>query len=474
MFRTLRNRLIASHMLPLIVILPILGIILTYILETRYLLPQIAQDLTSTAQLLAKATASQPEVWLSPNYAQSILEDTVPLASAQVMLLTPDSRLIASSLKIGPDRVGARLDFPNMGDVLDGKTVRIVHYSPRQNEEAVDIFAPAVTSSGQIVGIVRLTYRAAIFYEEFGQFRALIAAALLVALLFGAALGYVLAMNISQPIQQVTRLIYRVAQGELREPQLEYGPEEIRLLLRATNFLVERLNNLEHSRRQLLANLVHELGRPLGALRSAIHAITNGAGRDPQLLDDLARGMDAETIHLQRLLEDLAHLHDQSLGLMELNLIRLPLSDWLPGILPPWKQAAEEKRQHWVEKIPIDLPHIQADPNRLAQVVGNLLSNAIKYTPVGGTITIAAGTDEDTLWIRVSDSGAGIAVEEQAKIFNPYYRAQKNRRLPQGMGLGLSIARDLVSAHDGRLELDSTPGLGSHFTVRLPRQPNRA
>src|SRR5512138_886369 len=94
---SLRDRLILSHVLPLLIILPIMGLALAYILETRYLLPQVADDLISSAALLARFSANQPEVWLSPEYAQAMLENTALQSSAQVMLLTPDGRLLAAS-----------------------------------------------------------------------------------------------------------------------------------------------------------------------------------------------------------------------------------------------------------------------------------------------------------------------------------------------------------------------------------------
>jgi two-component system phosphate regulon sensor histidine kinase PhoR len=97
-----------------------------------------------------------------------------------------------------------------------------------------------------------------------------------------------------------------------------------------------------------------------------------------------------------------------------------------------------------------------------------LLSNAIKYTPSGGRVSVGAGAEEDALWIRVSDTGSGIKAEDQARIFEPLYRAQADRRFPQGMGLGLSIAHDLVAAHGGRLEVESTVGEGSEFTIWVP------
>jgi signal transduction histidine kinase len=138
----------------------------------------------------------------------------------------------------------------------------------------------------------------------------------------------------------------------------------------------------------------------------------------------------------------------------------------------PWREAALDKGLGWQASIPKDLSTLEIDPDRLAQVVGNLLSNAVKYTPSGGTVTVTAGTAVDEgVWIRVSDSGPGIDPEEQERIFEPFHRSQRGRRFPQGMGLGLTIARDLVVAHGGRLEVESEPGQGSHFTVRLPAKP---
>ena len=134
----------------------------------------------------------------------------------------------------------------------------------------------------------------------------------------------------------------------------------------------------------------------------------------------------------------------------------------------PWEQAAQEKRLAWMEDIPPDLPTVQADPVRLAQVVGNLLSNAVKYTPSGKSVTVSAGATQTEAWIKVSDTGPGIHPEEQEKIFTPFYRGDQDRRIKQGMGLGLSIARDLAQAHGGRITLNSTPGLGSEFTVYIP------
>jgi signal transduction histidine kinase len=109
------------------------------------------------------------------------------------------------------------------------------------------------------------------------------------------------------------------------------------------------------------------------------------------------------------------------------------------------------------------------DPDRIGQVAGNLLSNAIRYTPAGGSVTVRAGQDSGAFWFQVEDSGIGIPAAEQESVFQPFFRSAGHTRFPQGMGLGLHIAREIVAAHGGSLTLSSRPGEGTTFTVRLPR-----
>ena len=205
-----------------------------------------------------------------------------------------------------------------------------------------------------------------------------------------------------------------------------------------------------------------------------IEALSHGANRDPQFYQELLEGMDQETARLQRLLEDLSHLHEQALGVLELDRQTLDLNTWLAETLIPWQQAALNKRLHWNIHVPTSLPVVQADPLRLGQIIGNLVSNAIKYTPGGGAVTVEAGEDGAYVWIRISDTGPGIPAADQEKMFEPFVRGGQGKRFPQGLGLGLSIARELVEAHGGRLELESEAGFGSKFTVRLPLNPARS
>lgn len=466
---TLRNRLIFSHILPILIVIPLAGFALFYLIETRFLLPNLAQNMTEDARYLAEISRADFELFGNPIFAANMLDRVRLDPAIQMMFLNSDGELLYSTSRDDSDLLGQQLEINGLDQALKGEELVQTNYSMwRLRGALIDVLTPVLDDNDQVIGLVRVSYQSAALFDLLSKLRGLIIWVLVLGLGLGALLGLGLALNLSRPIQRVTHAMYDLAQGKTSEPLSIQGPQEIRELAAAVNYLVDRLRNLESARRQLLANLVHELGRPLGALRSAIQAIGRGAGQDPQLLSDLAIGMDGEAERMQNILEELAHLHDQVLGSLELHFEPLELSGWLPRTLLPWRQAAQEKRLEWEESIPPDLPPVSADPDRLAQIIGNLASNAVRYTPAGGRVSVLAGADERGVWVKVSDSGPGISLEDQPRVFVPFYRGDQGRRIKQGMGLGLSIADDLAKAHGGRIELESVPGTGSQFTLWLP------
>lgn len=462
MFRSLRNRLIFSHILPSLVIIPFMGIAMIYLLETRLLLPQIYTNLSDDATLIAEITNTIPEIWQNPITAQIFVKGADPYLGGRLTLLDPYGRVLASSELVDQATPGQIVELPDLHPAVQGEVINL------QKGPLAEAFVPVVGSDGHFYGVVRLTTRLLTVSDEIYQLRYLLLAVLLVAILAGILLGSYLAVSISRPVHIVTDAIHALAQGDFRTKLPETGTDETRTLARAVNTLVERLHMMEQSRRKLLANLVHEVGRPLGALGSAIRALLKGADRDPEFARDLLNGMDGEINRLNRLLDDLTGLYDQVLGSLELNRQPIDLKVWLHEILIPWETAAEEKGLRWRMTIPEVLPELLADPDRLAQAIGNLCSNAVKFTPRGGEVTISTGVDQDRYWIQVSDTGPGISPQDQERIFQPFYRGNPDRRILQGMGLGLTIARDIINAHGGQIQVESELGTGSKFRLWLP------
>lgn len=465
MFRSLRNRLILSHILPALLIIPLMGAAMVYVLETRLLLPVIYKDLAADAALIAEITRNQPVFWQNRAAARALVNGVTPYLSGRVSLITLDGHLLASGDQTDGTSASQVVELPDLSGVKQGETIRL------QNGTLAEVFTPVFDLEGQPIGIIRMTTQVVTVSEEVYQLRYLLGTILLLGVLAGVGLGSYLAFQINRPIQQVTGSVQALAQGDWQAHVEEQGPEEMRKLASTVNALVDQLNSLENARRQLLANLVHELGRPLGAIRSAIQALLHGADKDAQLSHDLLHGMDEETVRLQHLLEDLAGLHDQVLGRLELNRSPVQVNDWLVSTLSPWEASARQKGLDWALEAAPDLPLVTMDPDRMAQALGNILSNAIKFTPAGGQVSTTVKIEEDLLSIQVADTGPGIPAEEREKIFQPFYRVRQGHRIVEGMGLGLSIARDIVAAHGGEIELESTPGprgTGSRFHLKIP------
>jgi two-component system, OmpR family, sensor histidine kinase BaeS len=465
-FRSLRIRLIVSHMLPLLVVLPVVGIALTYLLETQVLIADASKELERQASLVATVAADYPLIWLDETQAQTFTARIGPLLTAQVTLLDTNGMLLASTDAADQGKIGQQMNVTGLNEALSsGRAVR-VDYGAQPGTGAAEVLVP-VSINRVPVGVIRLTDPLSRVYERFPRTRTLILGVLVGSLLLGLAIGVGLAVDLERPLQRATRAITHMADGQPLATLPEQGPEDVRLLVRAFNALTEQLRNLELSRRKLLANLVHEIGRPLGALLSAIQALGGGAYAQPELRQELLSGMEGEVQRMRRLLDDLTRLYDQSSGKLQVTRQPTPLAPWLAQTVGPWREAARERELRW-QTCWDELPTVPIDPDRLAQALGNVLSNAIKYTPAGGEVEVSAGAEGGEAWIRVRDTGPGIPPEEQERVFAPFYRGGAGGRFPQGMGLGLGIAREIVQAHGGRIELHSVVGQGSAFTLRLP------
>jgi two-component system sensor histidine kinase BaeS len=457
---SLRTRLIISHLLPLIILVLVVGVALTYLMQTQVLLVERSNELELQAYLVAEAASQNPLIWYDDYQAEAFTTRIGARLSAQLMLLNPDGQLLATNNSDYTSQLGQVLEVPGLKETVQSRTSLRVSYGKGSGTGGAEVLMPVIAPTWQVIGVIRLIDPHSSVYERFTYTRNLIIGVLIGGLLLGGTVGALLAFDVSRPLRRATQGIARMAEGQPLSSLPEQGPREVRSLLRAFNSLTEELHNLEKSRMRLLANLVHEIGRPLGALLSATQALEAGADQDPVFRAELLEGIQSEIQRMQSLLDDLTRLNDHTQG---------PLSSWLNQVLGPWREAALEKKIAWELQYPSNLPSVYIDPDRIAQALGNIVSNAIKYTPENGNVSVTADSDNKHVWIRVQDTGKGIPEEELSSIFEPFYRGSTSQRFPQGMGLGLSIAKDLIQAHKGTITVESTPGIGSIFTLWLPR-----
>lgn len=230
---------------------------------------------------------------------------------------------------------------------------------------------------------------------------------------------------------------------------------------------VTRLRRFDELKNDLVATVAHEFRTPLTSLRMAIHlCIEEAAGPINDKQADLLHAAREDCERLQTIVDELLDLARIQSGRVELELRPVGCEGLLEAALEQQRAAAEEAGLHLRLEVPLDLPEVQADRERVLLVLSNLLQNAVRHTPRGGEITARAQAEGARVRFEVSDTGEGIAPEHQGRIFDRFFRVPGARS--GGAGLGLALSREIVGAHGGEIGVRSQPGSGATFWFTLP------
>jgi signal transduction histidine kinase len=282
--------------------------------------------------------------------------------------------------------------------------------------------------------------------------------------LLAVVIGAIMAYQITHPLRELRQAAAEIASGNLGKRVQIRGEDEVAELARSFNEMAEALQQQEEKRRQLLADIAHELRTPLSVMRGHLEALLDGLyPLDSEHLTPVYN----ETLLLQRLVEDLRTISLAEAGKLPLEKTQFDLTELIKEILEMAEAVANEKGLNLQCFVEEHLP-IYADRQRIGQVIHNILSNAFNFTPEGGVVTIRARKVDSKVEIAISDTGPGIPPEDLPHIFDRFWRKEPSRsRATGGSGLGLSIAKELVEAHGGTIEVQSTVGKGTTFTIRL-------
>ncbi|HQD29634.1 two-component system histidine kinase PnpS [Acetivibrio saccincola] len=232
---------------------------------------------------------------------------------------------------------------------------------------------------------------------------------------------------------------------------------------------VTEQQKLDEMRREFVANVSHELRTPLTSIKSYSETLLEGALEDKETATKFLSVINSEADRMTRLVKDLLQLSRLDNNQMKWNITKFSLEKLVRDCIQKLEISANEKDQT-IECYKIgDVEDVEADRDRIEQVLINILSNAMKYTPKGGKISIYVGKMYSSVYVKVKDSGIGIPKEDLPRIFERFYRTDKARsREMGGTGLGLAIAKEIIEAHNGEISVTSDIGKGTEFTIKLP------
>lgn len=298
-------------------------------------------------------------------------------------------------------------------------------------------------------------------------FQGIFAIILVVVLGIGFAGGALLAQRSLRPVRDLAgalRWVRETGNMKARVPTRQTG-DELDELAALFNALLETIESLVNRMHSSLDTIAHELRTPMTRLRGAAEMALR-SNPDPQTYKQALADCLEEAEQTLTMLNTLMDVAEAETGAMKLELEPVDLRSLIGSVVGLYEHVAEDKGVTLHTSLPPGL-RLRADPKRIRQAVANLLDNAIKYTPAGGRIAIEAHPNQQLVMISVKDTGIGIKPDELPKIWDRLYRGEASHS-QRGLGVGLSLVRAVILAHNGSVEAYSEPGQGSRFVVYLP------
>ncbi len=292
------------------------------------------------------------------------------------------------------------------------------------------------------------------------------------AVLLSIVLGFIASRTLTAPVRAISHTAARIKEGELSARCGIKGKDDLGQLGETFDEMAEKIENDRELEKRLTNDMAHELRTPLMSMLATVEAMQDGVYACDQEHLALVR---SEITRLSRLVDGMLSLSRLENGSVRMKIEQVDAVDFVAGITATHKAMLEEVGLdlRFENDYDSDELEVELDRDTITQAVTNLISNAMRYTPAPGTVTVHVGRDGDEALISVQDTGIGIAKEDISRVFGRFWRAEESRnRAKGGLGVGLAVTKEIIDHHHGKITVDSTLGVGTTFTLRLPlKQP---
>jgi signal transduction histidine kinase len=296
--------------------------------------------------------------------------------------------------------------------------------------------------------------------------------AVLVALAVSFLAAYLLGRSVARPVQRLAAATEAMATGDYKQRVPVDGEDELAALSSGFNRMAEEVDRAHRMQRDFVANVSHELKTPLTSIQGFSQAMLDGAVKTQSDYRQAALIINQEAQRMNRLVGEILGLAKLQNGLQSLEMRPVELGPVLSQLILSMQPQAATAGVNLAARYEYSGDVVMADDDRLKQVFANLIENAVKYTPVGGTVTLVLSREGGSVLVQVRDTGRGMPEHELNRVTERFYQVDKARAAGESrsLGLGLSIAREIVAAHHGEMRIESTPGEGTTVSVLLPAQ----
>ncbi|WP_084604134.1 sensor histidine kinase [Sporanaerobacter acetigenes] len=362
--------------------------------------------------------------------------------------------------------IGDTFKHDEIQKALNGENSRRV-YNFRDTGRVMYVSVPVILND-EIVGATLISVSIDNIYLEVKHISRKVALISGISMLVTAIIAFFFSDAIFKPLGQLKNAINKVAQGHLEEKVNIDSNDEFKEVAEAFNIMILKLDQVDTQRKDFVANVSHELRTPLTSIKILSESLISGEDFNVDVYKEFLTDIDSEVDRLNNIITDLLTLVDLDKEKLTLDLKITYMNFLLERIYLRLKPLAEKKSID-LELVLNEKIQLKVDNEKIQQAIINIIDNAIKYTQTGGKVKLKLYNEGKYAIIEIKDNGIGIPEENIQNIFERFYRVDKARsRDTGGTGLGLSIAWQIVSLHQGTIEVESKVGVGSTFYIKLP------
>lgn len=384
--------------------------------------------------------------------------------TAQVQIIDASGQLLQDNVNV--QAIGNKIDYPDVRQARDGEMGIWRGTSASSGESLLAVSYPLVTD-GKTVGVVRYVASLTSTVATIRWIAAVCIAAGLLVVAIVALVSVFLSRTITGSIQELKLAADRMAEGDLSARAGKRYKDELGALADTLNTMASRLQRSDQLKNEFISSVSHEIRTPLTSIKGWAVTLKSAGGDGKDLLEEGLDVIESESDRLTELVDELLDFSKLANGKITLSRGPVQLPELLRHVGTQLAPRASRLGLELEVRTGDAVPVIDADANRLKQVLINLLDNAMKFTPPGGNVTMRADALKEYVILTVEDSGAGIPEEDIGNVLQKFYKGNNSEA---GSGLGLSICHEIVKLHGGHLKVESEPGRGTKVQVFLPRR----
>lgn len=466
-FDGIRWKLISTYLLLIVVALLVINIFVYETIKTGFLKQQ-KEDALIKANIISDSisiTLKKEDVELTDINLDTQLKQISTKLDGRILIIDLKKKVIYDSFNDLKDVV---IDQKEVVKALDGEAMAS-EYILDKHKNTLYTSVP-ITKNGKIVGVALLSISLLEHYIAINSIRNSLILISLIVLILITFITLKIATGISEPIKRLTQAMQNAAHGKLNENVSITGSDEISQLAKAYNFMNTKLSQIEKQRREFVANVSHELKTPLSSMKLLSESLLIQPNVEVEIYKDFLMDIDSEMNRLNKIIENLLSMVDMDEEKLHIDYKLTYVNYLLEKVVNSIKPLANEKNikiilKQW-EKIQIYL-----DQDKIHQALTNIIHNAVKYTEDSGKVEVSLFRRGQYAVIKISDNGIGIAEENIPYIFERFYRVDSARsRQTGGSGLGLAISHQIISLHQGMIEVESKVNEGTTFYIKLPME----